>query len=151
MDEQEALKKGRDILMKEFGSHEEFVFHQLQQVALGNLWCDITVFHSKPHVGVRVVPKYLYGLMYGAGTKKMAELLSAIPLSDGTTVSFGQIWTINPMPKSFSQAELDAVDLSEAEKKSGPNGETMREMISKTYHCQSRTEEDGFLRRFMAS
>lgn len=151
MNEEEALKRGRDILKNRFGSHEEFIFHQLLQTALSGSRCDVTLFNGKPHIDVKVVPKFMYGLMYGAGAKKLAELLSEIPLSDGSTVSFSQIWTINSMPDSISQAELDAVDLSQADKKSGPNGETLREMIPKTYHCSSRAEEDKYLRRFIAS
>lgn len=151
MNEQEALKRGREILEKEFGSHENFIFHQLMLVAMQESTCDITIFNGDPHIGVKVGANFMYALMYGAGAKKLAELLSAIPLSNGKTVSFNQIWTVNPMPKSFSPAELGAVDLAEAEKKSGPNGETLREMISKTYNCKSRADEDKYIRRLIAS
>jgi hypothetical protein len=65
---------------------------------------------------------------------------------------FGQIWTINPMPKGgIPKAELDAADMNEAEESVGPNGETLRKMISETYHCSCREEEDRYLRRFIAS
>ena len=152
MSEQDDLKRGREILMKEFGAHEKFILYQLQQVALGSIRCDITVFRGKPRIDVKITPTFLYALMYGAGPKKMAELLSVIPLSDGTTISFNEIWTINPMPnEGFTKAELDAVDLSQAEKVSGPNGESLRKMISKSYRCNSREEEDKYLRRFIAS
>ncbi|MBA7693040.1 hypothetical protein ES703_101615 [subsurface metagenome] len=56
------------------------------------------------------------------------------------------------MPKGgFTEDELAIVDLAKAEENVGPNGETLRKMISDTYHCQSRDEEDQFLRRFIAS
>ncbi len=72
--------------------------------------------------------------------------------SDGTVASLMEIWTDNPMPKGgFTDAELDAVDLAEAEKPSGPNGKTLRKMISETYRCKTREEEDYYLRRFIAS
>ena len=91
-------------------------------------------------------------MMYGAGAAKLAEMLSAIRFSDGTVASMHEIWTLHPMPKGgIPKADLDAVDLSEGDVASGPNGETLRKMISETYHCQSREEEDRFLRRFIAS
>jgi hypothetical protein len=151
LNEEEAMRRGRQILEKQFASHEEFIFDRLMQVALGGLTCDITIFNGKPHIGVRIVPKFMYGLMYGAGADKMAELLSQIPLSDGTTISVTQIWTINPMPSSFTQAELDDADMSQASKKCGPNGETLREVVSKTYGCATPEEEDKYLRRVIAS
>jgi hypothetical protein len=43
------------------------------------------------------------------------------------------------------------MDLATAEEKGGPSGETIRQMISDTYHCDSREEEDFYLRRFLAS
>jgi hypothetical protein len=56
------------------------------------------------------------------------------------------------MPKGgFTKEELDKVDLSEAEERVGPNGETLREMIRNTYRCKSRDEEDHHLRRYIAS
>ena len=91
-------------------------------------------------------------LMYGAGAKKLQEMLENIKLSDGDKISIGEIWTINPMPSGgFSKEGLDSVDMAEAEQVAGPNGETLREMIKNTYHCESRDEEDYYLRRYMAS
>ena len=59
---------------------------------------------------------------------------------------------IYPMPHDgVSQADLNAVDLAEAETQAGNNGETIRKMIRDTYRCGSRTEEDRYLRRFFAS
>ena len=53
--------------------------------------------------------------------------------------------------EGFQDGELEAVDLTSAEEKVGPNGETLRRMISETYHCSSREEEDEYLRRFISS
>jgi len=56
------------------------------------------------------------------------------------------------MPQNgFSDAELAAVDLSRGEERLPPSGERMRQVISKMYRCESREEEDYFLRRFLAS
>jgi hypothetical protein len=132
--------------------HLQFTFRTLELVAMQRQICDITLYSGKPRLDVHVDPKFLYALMYGAGAKAMLPLLSAIELSDGSTVRLDDIWTIHPMPQNgFTDAELLAVDLSEAEKPAGLNGETMRTMISKTYHCETRDEEDKFIRRFLAS
>lgn len=130
-------------------------FHLLKRLeimALKRVPCDITLLNSAPRIGVRVDPKFVYALMYGAGAGQMRELLSSIKLSDGSSVSLMEIWTINPMPpEGFAPGELEAVDLAEGEEVCGPGGETLRVMISKTYHCKSRDEEDLYLRRFLAS
>lgn len=41
---------------------------------------------------------------------------------------------------SFYKKDLEAVDLLKAEEKVGPNGETLRKMISDIYHCKTREE-----------
>lgn len=90
--------------------------------------------------------------MYGAGAIKLKEILENIKLSNGDSVSIKDIWTINPMPQNgFTQEELDSVNMAEAEEKVGPNGETLRKMISDTYQCKSQKQEDYYLRRFIAS
>ena len=114
--------------------------------------CDVTFFKKKPALGVRISQKANVALMYGAGAEKLKELLEKIELSNGDRVSITEIWTLNPMPPDgFSEEELNAVDLSAADQKAGPNGETIREMIRQTYHCESSAEEEKYLRRFMAS
>lgn len=91
-------------------------------------------------------------IIYGAGPEKLKEMLENIKVSSGEIISINEIWTIHPMPeKGFTEEELQKVDLSKAEEKIGPNGETLREMIRKTYHCESKEEEDYYIRRFLAS
>ena len=51
----------------------------------------------------------------------------------------------------FSPEELAEVDLAQGEERQGPQGETLRKMIRKTYNCKSRKETDYFLRRWIAS
>ena len=58
--------------------------------------------------------------MYGAGARKLKEMLKNIKLSNGSIISISEIWTINPMPqKGFSKEELASVDITEAEEKAG--------------------------------
>lgn len=148
MDTQDAVKK----LEEQFGSRYGFLGHQLIMLSMMGQPCDVTFYKKKPALNVKIDQKINIALMYGAGAVKLKEMLESIELSNGDRVSISEIWTINPMPEGgFSEEELAAVDLSEGEEKVGPNGETLRKMISETYHCNSTAEEDQFLRRFIAS
>jgi hypothetical protein len=89
-----------------------------------------------------VPQKISLALLYGAGPEKLHEMLSSIKFSDGTIASIGEIWTVNPMPSGgISEEDLESVDLSQGDK----------EMIRQSYHCQSKQEEDRYLRRYLAS
>ncbi len=149
---EDEFQRAMDEIANQPGGRMTHVFGQLKHLALSRQPADITLYNGSPHLDVKIDAKFIYAMMYGAGAEKLAELLSAIGLSNGATVNIKNIWTINPMPvDGFSEQELLDVDLQEAEEKIGPNGETLRKMISETYHCSSREEEDRFLRRFIAS
>jgi len=48
-------------------------------------------------------------MVYRAGARKLADMFNHLKFSNGTVASVGEIWTVNPMPKSgFTQQELDA-------------------------------------------
>jgi hypothetical protein len=144
----EMLKK----FEKMFGSRTVFLGQQILMLSMAGQPCDVTFFKKKPAINVKIDQQISLALMYGAGTIKLKEMLENIKLSNGDSVSITEIWTINPMPKDgFSKETLDAVDLAEAEEKTGPNGETLRKMVKDTYHCKSRDEEDYYLRRFISS
>jgi hypothetical protein len=135
-----------------FGSREAMLAFTLITLSSTGQPTDVTFFRRKPILDVKVNEGLGAAMMYGAGAKKLQELLNRTKFSDGTVVSLGEIWTVNPMPTGgIPQADIDAVDLAEGEAKIGPNGETMRRMIRETYHCETRAEEDRFLRRFIAS
>ena len=55
-------------------------------------------FKRKPALNVKIDQKLSLALMYGAGPKKLQEMLDNISLSDGQVVSFSEIWVILPMP-----------------------------------------------------
>ena len=140
------------ILEKEFGSRLGFLGHQILMLSMTGQKCDITFYQKKPAINVRVDQQISLAVSYGAGAKKLQEMLNNIKLSNGESVGIGEIWTINPMPHGgLSEEELNSVDLNEADQESGPNGETLREMIKNTYHCETKDEEDHYLRRFIAS
>jgi len=148
MDTNEIMKR----IEEKFGSRLGFLGYQVIMLSITGQPCDVTFYNRKPSLDVRIDQKINIAIMYGAGAKKLKEMLDNIKLSNGDVVKIKEIWTINPMPKGgFSEKELKAVDLAQAEEKVGPNGETLRKMISNTYHCKSRNEEDRFLRRFIAA
>jgi hypothetical protein len=100
------------------------------ELSLSGQPCDVTFHDKPPALDVKIDQKITLALMYGAGAKKLQEMLDNISLSNGDVVSLGEIWTIHPMPVGgLSQEELSAVDLSEGEQQFGPKGETLREMI----------------------
>lgn len=137
---------------KRFGSRIGFLGYQIIMFSMTGQLCDVTFYGKKPAIEVKIDQQINLAIMYGAGAEKLREMLENIKLSNGNVIDIGEIWTINPMPKGgFSEEELQAVDVSEAEEKVGPNGETLRKMISDTYHCSSKNEEDYYLRRFIAS
>jgi hypothetical protein len=148
MDTKEMIAK----IEKEFGSRVGFLGHQILMLSMSGQKCDVTFYKKKPTLNVKINQQINLALMYGAGAKKLKDMLENIKLSNGDSISIDEIWTINPMPSGgFTKEKLASVDMSEAEEKSGPNGETLREMIKNTYHCKSKDEEDYYLQRFIAS
>lgn len=148
MDTNEMMK----LIEKEFGSRLRFLAHQILMLSMTGQPCDVTFYNKAPATDVRIDQQITLALMYGAGAQKLKEMLENIKLSNGDVGSIGEIWTINPMPKKgFSKEELATVDLCEAEEKVGPDGETLRKMVSDTYHCKSKEDENYYLRRFIAS
>jgi hypothetical protein len=135
-----------------FGPRELMLAEMLITLSIAGQPMDVTFYHRKPILDVRVEERLGIAMISGTGARNLQELLSHVKFSDGTVASLDEICTINLMPKGgIPQVEIDAVDLAMAEKKVGPNGETMRHMIHETYHCKTRAEEDRFLRRFIAS
>ena len=146
------LEEGRQRLLEIFGSREGHLAWQLITLSQTGQPCDVTFYQRKPILDVCVDQQITLALAYGGGAKALQKLLKNIKFSNGSTASFNEIWTVNPMPKGgISETQLNSVDLAEAEEPAGPNGETMRKMISETYHCSSKAEEDRYLRRFIAS
>lgn len=144
---QEAMRR----LEQHFGSREGMLTHTLSMLSMSGQPTDITFYRRKPILDVRVSTKLGAARLYGL-ENRLPRLLSCIGFSNGAIADLNEIWTVNPMPmEGFSQAELDAVDLAQGENRIGPGGETLREMIRKTYHCKTSSEVDYFLRRWIAS
>jgi hypothetical protein len=144
----EMMKK----LTARFGDAMGMLAFMVLELSLSGQPCDVTFHDKPPALDVKIDQKISLALMYGAGAKKLQDMLSNISLSNGDVVSIGEIWTVHPMPvDGIPQEELAGVDLAEGEEQFGPNGETLREMIRNVYHCGSKQEEDKFLRRYLAS
>jgi hypothetical protein len=144
---QEAMQR----LEQHFGGREGMLTHTLTMLSTSGQPMDVTFYRRKPILDVRVSAKLGAARLYGLESH-VPRLLKRIEFSNGVVASLSEIWTANPMPvEGFSAEELAAVDLSEAEQRIGPQGETMRKMIRKTYHCKSRKETDFFIRRWIAS
>ncbi len=148
METSAAIKKLEEI----FGSRMAFLGYQILTLSMTGQLCDVTFFKQKPAIDVTIDPQINLALAYAASPAALKDKLENIKLSNGESVSISEIWTVHPMPMGgIAEADLSSVNLSEAEEESGPNGETLRKMIRDTYHCESRQEEDRFLRRFLAS
>jgi hypothetical protein len=147
MTPQEAIKR----LEQHFGSREGMLTHNLTMLSSSGQPADVTFYKRKPLINVRISTKIAAARLYGLESQ-LPRILKRIEFSNGVAASLAEIWTVNPMPiEGFTDEELAAVDLSEGEKRHGPNGETLRKMIRKTYHCKSRKETDIYLRRWIAS
>ncbi len=151
-----ATEKEKAEIMKKvttrFGDGRGLVAKILLDLSISGQPCDVTFLDRPAALDVTIDQKIALALMYGAGAKKLQEMLEVISLSNGDVVSFGKIWMILPMPVGgISNDDLAAVDLSDGEERFGPNGETIREMIRNLYHCKFKKEEDDFLRRYLAS
>lgn len=152
MQQDPAYQEAMEKLQERFGFRSSMLFMQLYFLATSGQPCDVTVYDGSPHIDVKLDPDFAYAVMYGAGPAKLAEMLSEIKLSDGSTISLNEIWTINPMPKGgFTTQQLDEADLSQGNERMGPNGETLIEMIRETYKCKSPEDEEKHLRRWIAS
>lgn len=148
MDAKEATKR----LEEHFGDRITMIGFCLIQLSMSGQPCDVTFYRRKPIISVCVDQQLSLALLYGAGPKRLAEMLDNIKFSDGTKAGINEIWGVHPMPKGgFTEEELAAVDISQAEEPAGPNGETVRQMIRETYHCETVDEENKYLRRFIAS
>lgn len=147
-----SFEEDAKAIKEAFGSAQQINTQTFLHLLTSGQPCDITFKNRKPLIDVVLDPELKYALMYGAGPEKIQQMLSSVKLKGGGSFNYGDVWVISPMPKGgFTKEELAAVDLAEADEPSGPNGVSMREMISNSYHCETREEEDLYLRRFYAS
>lgn len=144
---QEAIKR----LEQHFGSREGMLIHNLTMLSSSGQPADVTFYRRKPFINVQISTKVAAARLYGLESQ-LPMILRRIEFSNGIAASLAEIWTVNPMPiEGFTDEELAAVDLADGEARHGPNGETLRKMIRKTYQCKSRKETDLHLRRWLAS
>ncbi len=146
------MDDSREQVRQEFGSRLGLLGQQVVQLSRTGQPCDLTFFKRTPILDVRIDPQLFGALQRGVDAIQLTLMLTRIRLSNGQLVSLDDVWSINPMPRGgLDEEQLQAVDLGLAEQAVGPGGETLRNMISQTYHCRTRAEEDRCLRRFLAS
>lgn len=113
----EMMKK----LKARFGDGRGLVAQILLDLSLSGQPCDVTFLDRPAALDVKIDQKIALALMYGAGAKKLQEMLEQISLSNGDVVSFGKIWMIFPMPAGgILKDDLAAVDLSDGDEQFGP-------------------------------
>jgi len=132
-------------------NREHHLLWQLEHFARTGQIFDVTFLGREPSLEVTLTQEFAFEfletLSWGR-PEQLARLCRQIRFSDGSTIGLVGIWTLNYMPRDL---DISGVDLSEGEQRIGDGGETMREMISNSYRCRSRAEEDFFLARFIAS
>ena len=147
-EQEEAIKKLQETL----GDPLQILAQQIINLSMNSNLCDVCFHDKEPALDVKIDQRIGLALMYGAGPKKLQELLTDIRLSDGDVVSIGDIWMVFPLPPNGITAEaLAATDLADGDVRSGPSGETVREMIRNLYHCKTAQEEEKYLRRYLAT
>ena len=149
------IENARQQMNAFFPSQSSYLLLQLQHYAQTMQRFDVTFLGREPVLDVHLNKEFARQLnvaLRAKNAKLIAKLLGRLHLSDGTTVNVDAIWTINYMPPGgVTVAQMESADVAEAELPAGPNGETVRQMVSQVYHCASAAEENWFVRRFIAS
>lgn len=84
-------------------------------------YCDITFHDRDPLIGVRLSPALNAALMYGAGARKMTEMLDRIETRDGDVFRAVDVWVIVEFPNGLpSDEDLARVDLADGEAEVAP-------------------------------
>ena len=156
MNTMDAIGDARQRLLALFPTRLDHMTFQLQHYAQTMQRFDVTFLDDRPplldvHLN-REFARQFNVASRAKNAKLIAKLLSRLHFSDGTTASVDAVWTINYVPPGgFTVAQLEGADLTLAEQRAGPRGETVREMIRATYRCASAAEEDWFVRRWAAA
>lgn len=146
------MHEARECLEAKFGGRIGVLGDMLITLSFSQQPTDVTFYRRKPILDVKVTQSIAHALMYGAGAKELQNLFNYIEFSDGTAAAIGEIWAVLPMPVGgISQEELDGVDLTKGDERVGQQGETVRQTVRETYHCESAEQEEYFLRRWIAS
>jgi hypothetical protein len=141
-----------DRVQEIFGSREDHLLWQLRHYAETMQAFDATFYDREPILNVTLSDSwardFCAALVFGGSGQRIRKVLDLVTFSDGTTVSVGEIWTLNYMPADL---DIAGVDLARGEDVIGQGGETVRQIVRETYRCKSRAEEDFFLARWIAS
>jgi hypothetical protein len=123
----------------------------LDYYAITHRCFDVTFFARQPILQTQLEAGFRHEFRTACDhndAKRIIDLLGRVKFADGSIAGADEIWTFNYMPDDLA---IDGIDLSEGERIVGFDGQTARQIIRETYHCQSRAEEDFFLARWIAS
>jgi len=124
---------------------------KLVDLSMREGYCDITFHNREPLIGVRLSPALNAALMYGAGAKKLTELLDRVETKSGASFRAVDVWVIVEFPYGPpSEADLAGVDLAGGDNEVVP-GVSLKEMTRQIYHCSSEAETEKMLRRVLAA
>ena len=141
-----------DLTSPEYKARFDTIGAELIELSESGRPVDITFFHRKPLLNVRVSSELHQRLKEGVIVEDLHLLLENLSLSNGERINMMDVWTIYEMPEGgLSADELAAVDLSEGDDVVGASGETLRQMVRNTYHCETPEDEEYYLRRFLAA
>ena len=139
-------------LLEKFGSREAFLADSIIKLSQFGTPCDITFYDKPPMLDVLIDKEISLALSYGAGPKRLQQMLSKIRLSNGKCINIMEVWVINPMPVGgVSEEAMSTVDIKDADIEAGQNRETLRKMIADSYHCKDDEETDYYVKRYLAS
>jgi hypothetical protein len=117
--------------------------------------CDVITRSGRAILDAKFGGKFYHALSYGGGVKAVTPLLNKMELDTPKGeefVALKDIWALLPMPnEGFKKADIDAVDLKQADELAGDSGKTVKEIIKEYYNPKTDKELDYYLRRFLAS
>jgi len=141
-----------DITSPDYKERFDTIGAELIELSESGRPVDITFYNKKPMLDVCVSSELDQVLKKGVVVEDLHLLLGDLALSNGERINMMDVWTIYEMPEDgLSEDDLAAVDMSEGDDVVGTTGETLRQMISATYHCETPEDEEYFLRRFLAA
>ncbi len=141
-----------DLTSPEYKARFDTIGAELIELSESGRPVDLTFYNRKPILNVRVSSEIYERLKEGVIVEDLHLLLENLALSNGERINMMDVWIIYEMPEDgLSADELAAVDLSEGDDIVGTSGETFRQMVGNTYHCETPEEEECYLRRVLAA
>ena len=157
MSEGQTLRGINDILDEKYGFKGVILFEQFCNLAAVGDNCDICT-KDRVYLNATIDRSFLSMLnkINAANIEEFHKATSGIPITfngeEKTSINFMDLVALYAMPSGDPEkADLDAVDLDEADETVGDSGKTVREIIAENYKCKDDKETDYYIRRYLAS